>query len=81
MAASPAEYRDKLQRYAALWAEAQRARGRRGRRGRGTLAALAYLLKNLVLRGGLLDGPRGIQFHWLHARYAKRKHDLLARPD
>lgn len=78
-ARSAREYRDKLEGYARLWADAQRARGRRGWRGRGWLAALAYLLKNLLLRGGLLDGPRGLHFHWLHARYAKRKHDLLAR--
>lgn len=78
-ARSAREYRDKLEGYARLWADAQRARGRRGWRGRGWLAALAYLLKNLLLRGGVLDGPRGIHFHWLHARYAKRKHDLLAR--
>lgn len=78
-ARSAAEYREKLQGYARLWAQAQRARGRRGRPGRGWLAALAYLLKNLLLRGGVLDGARGLQFHWLHARYAKHKHDLLAR--
>ena len=75
------EYWNKLQGYAQLWADAQRARGRRSWAGRGALAALAYLLKNLLLRGGVIDGPRGWEFHWLHARYAKRKYDLLARAD
>jgi (heptosyl)LPS beta-1,4-glucosyltransferase len=38
-----------------------------------------YLLKNLLLRGGLFDGPRGWQFHWLHAQYAWRKYAVLRR--
>jgi (heptosyl)LPS beta-1,4-glucosyltransferase len=76
-----AEYRGKLQHYAQLWAAGERARGRSAWPGRGALAACAYLLKNLVLRLGVIDGPRGWQFHWLHARYAKRKYDLLTRGD
>lgn len=76
-ARSAAEYWAKLQRYARLWAEERRGEGRSAAPGRGVLAALAYLLKNLLLRGGLLDGPRGWQFHWLHARYAARKYALL----
>jgi (heptosyl)LPS beta-1,4-glucosyltransferase len=79
-ARSAGEYWEKLQGYARLWADEQRARGRTAFPGRGSVAATAYLLKNLVLRFGLLDGPRGWQFHWLHARYAKRKYDLLAQP-
>lgn len=71
------EYWSKLQHYARLWADEQRLRGRLARHGRGELAATAYLLKNLALRGGLIDGPRGWQFHMLHARYAKLKYDLL----
>lgn len=76
-ARSAGEYWGKLQRYARLWADEQRARGRRPRLGRGALAASAYLLKNLVVRGGLLDGPRAWHFHWLHARYAALKYGLL----
>lgn len=41
-------------------------------RGRGALAA-AYFVKNLVLRGGLVDGPGGWRFHRLHMRYAALK--------
>ena len=77
-ARSADEYWRKLQRYAQLWADEQRARGKRSAAGRGLLAATAYLLKNLVLRGGIIDGRAGLRFHWLHARYAKRKYDLLA---
>jgi (heptosyl)LPS beta-1,4-glucosyltransferase len=73
------EYWRKLQGYARLWAEEQRQRGRSAFSGRGLLAAAAYLLKNVVLRGGFVDGREGLRFHWLHARYAKLKYDLLAR--
>ena len=77
-ARSADEYWSKLQRYAALWAGEQRAKGRRAGALRGWFAATAYLLKNLVVRGGFIDGAAGFRFHWLHARYAKRKYDLLA---
>lgn len=77
-ARSAGEYWGKLQRYAQLWADEQRTRGKSAVAGRGLLAAAAYLLKNLVIRGGFIDGLAGLHFHWLHARYAKRKYDLLA---
>ena len=77
-ARSADEYWSKLQRYAALWAGEQRAKGRRAGALRGWFAATAYLLKNVVVRGGFIDGAAGFRFHWLHARYAKRKYDLLA---
>ena len=78
-ARSAEEYWHKLQRYAQLWAEEQRAKGRRSFAGRGMLAAAAYLVKNLVARGGIVDGRAGLRFHWLHARYARLKYALLAR--
>lgn len=78
-ARSAEEYWRKLQRYAQLWADEQRARGKRAFAGRGALAAAAYLLKNLVVRGGFVDGRAGLRFHWLHARYARLKYALLAR--
>jgi len=77
-ARSAEEYWSKLQRYAALWAGEQRAKGKTAGPMRGAFAAMAYLLKNLVLRGGFIDGAAGLRFHWLHARYAKLKYDLLA---
>lgn len=77
-ARSADEYWRKLQGYARLWADEQRERGRSAFAGRGLLAAFAYLLKNLVVRGGLIDGSAGWRFHLLHARYAKLKYDLLA---
>ena len=80
-ARSGAEYWAKLQRYAALWAGEQRAKGRKAGPLRGVAAATAYLLKNLVVRGGFVDGRAGLRFHWLHARYSKLKYDLLANAD
>lgn len=71
------EYWRKLQRYARLSADAAARRGRRSWPGRGALAAVAYLAKNLLLRGGLVDGPRAWRFHLLHARYAALKYRLL----
>jgi (heptosyl)LPS beta-1,4-glucosyltransferase len=82
-ARSEAEYWAKLQRYAALWAGERAARATDAGRairvppGRASAAALAYLAKNLVLRGGLLDGPGAWRFHALHARYAALKYRLL----
>lgn len=76
-ARSAEEYWEKLQGYARLWADEQRRHGRRALPGRGALAATAYLLKNVVVRGGFVDGVQGLRFHWLHARYAKLKYDLL----
>lgn len=78
-ARSVEEYWEKLQGYAHLWAVEQHRRGRTAWPGRGVLAGAAYLLKNVVLRGGFIDGMNGFRFHVLHARYAKLKYDLLAR--
>ncbi len=80
-ARSAGEYWEKLQGYARLWAAEQRQRGRTAWPGRGVLAATAYLLKNVVVRGGFIDGVQGLRFHWLHARYAKLKYDLLRCAD
>lgn len=79
-ARNAAEYWAKLRRYAELWAAPRRARGQRAFRGRGALAAVAYLGKNLLLRGGLIDGAGGWAFHRLHARYAALKYALLRGP-
>ena len=75
-ARSEAEYWAKLQRYAGLWARSRSGR-RRPAAWRGPLSAATYLLKNLVLRGGLRDGLPGLRFHALHARYAALKYRLL----
>lgn len=76
-ARSADEYWQKLQRYARLWADDRRTQGKTAGYGRGAIAAFAYLLKNLVVRGGLLDGPQAWRFHWLHARYVVLKYERL----
>jgi len=78
-ARDPSEYWQKLQGYARLWAQEQYRRGKRAWPGRGALAAMAYGIKNLLLRVGLVDGAAGWQFHWLHMRYAALKYAALRR--
>lgn len=76
-ARNPDEYWRKLQGYAQLWAKERAAQGKHALPGRGLLAALAYALKNLVARAGVIDGRAGLHFHWLHMRYAALKYGLL----
>lgn len=76
-ARNEAEYWRKLQGYARLWAQEQAGRGKRAWPGRGLLAAFAYLTKNLIVRGGLIDGGPGVRFHLLHARYVLAKYTQL----
>lgn len=71
------EYREKLTKYAGLWAKERAARGKTAWPGRGLLAASAYALKNLILQGGVLDGKAGIAFHREHMRYVALKYRLL----
>jgi (heptosyl)LPS beta-1,4-glucosyltransferase len=73
-ARSAEEYRSKLDRYARLFAEQRHAAGKRAGRFAPWTHAGFYLLKNFVVRGGFLDGPRGWQYHALHARYVWRKY-------
>jgi (heptosyl)LPS beta-1,4-glucosyltransferase len=74
------EYLNKLDRYARLFAEQRLAAGKRA----GVLApwthAGFYLLKNFIVRGGCLDGPRGWQYHALHARYVWNKYRQMRDP-
>lgn len=76
-ARNQAEYWRKLQGYARLWAHEQARRGKRSWPGRGVLASLAYLVKNLIVRGGVIDGMPGLRFHLLHARYVRDKYTQL----
>lgn len=77
IAGCPEDHWRKLEGHARLWADDQARRGRVALPGRGELAALAYLLKHLVLRLGVVDGLPGLRFHWLQARYARLKYQLL----
>lgn len=76
-ARSAAEYRAKLDRYAALFAQQALARGQRAPWLAPPLHALVYALRVLVARGGMLDGPRAWPYYGLHVRYVWRKYRLL----
>ena len=76
------EYVAKLDRYAQLFAQQRHAEGKRANALSPASHALFYVLKNAILRGGFLDGPRGWQYHAAHTRYVWNKyrylHDLPA---
>lgn len=76
-ARSEAQYRAKLERYAALWAQHKHTGGRRAGALAAPLHAAAYWLKNFVLRGGFLDGRMACRYHALHARYVRDKYVRL----
>lgn len=76
-ARSASEYRDKLLRYAELWANEKKQGGRRAGVLSPWLHAGAYWLKNYLLRGGFLDGPTGWRYHSAHTRYVWRKYRCL----
>lgn len=73
------EYSDKLDRYAALFAEQNAHKAKRAYAGQPIVHAFFYLLKNYVFRGGFLDGKQGFYYHWLHTRYVWMKYKLLAK--
>jgi (heptosyl)LPS beta-1,4-glucosyltransferase len=76
-ARSASEYQRKLEKYARIWASSRPALSFGTLR--GIASASAYLIRNLILRIGILDGPKAWQFHWLHARYSFLKYRLLAK--
>ncbi len=73
------EYSEKLDRYAALFAEQNVHKAKKAYAGQATAHAFFYLLKNYFFRGGFLDGKQGFYYHWLHARYVWMKYKLLAK--
>ncbi len=76
-ARSDGEYAAKLQCYARLWAQQKRTEGRRAAALAAPMHAAAYWLKNVVLRGGFLDGRGAWRYHALHARYVHDKYRML----
>ena len=76
-ARSEDEYRKKLGYYAQLFAEQKWAAGKSASSVSAPEHALFYLLKNGLLRGGFLDGPKGWRYHMAHARYVWCKYRIL----
>ena len=71
------EYQRKLKRYAELFAEQKFSLGKRAGAFAPFSHALFYVVKNGLLRGGFLDGPRGWRYHLEHTRYTWLKYQYL----
>lgn len=76
-ARSSSEYQQKLAGYARLFAEQRHAEGKRASPVSPATHALFYALKNVLLRGGFLDGPKGWQYHFAHTQYTWQKYRML----
>lgn len=76
-ARSLAEHRARLQRNARRFAEERLAQGYDALAIDPWIHAIAYVLKNYLLRGGFLDGRRGLQFHAFQTRYVFDKYRML----
>lgn len=76
-ARSQTEYRSKLVRYAQLWAEQRAGEGRRAGILDAPIHALSYILKHVLIRGGLLDGPQAWRYHLIHTNYVYLKYRTL----
>ncbi len=73
------EFSNKLDTYAALFAEQNTKKNKKTFPGQPLLHAFFYSLKNYIFRGGFIDGKQGFYYHWLHARYVWMKYKLLAQ--
>lgn len=74
------DLRHRAARYARLWAEQERARGRRSWIGSAAVHGLARFVRGYVVHGGALDGWLGLRIAVHNAREAWLKHRLLAGP-
>lgn len=71
------EYRAKLRRYAALSAEEMARRGKHARWSDLWLRPGFHFFKNVILRGGFLDGRTGVAIEKAYASYVHEKYRLL----
>jgi len=67
----------RLQRYARLMAEHQHARGRRARIVQMVVNPGWRFVRGYVLRGGFLDGWRGLVYAWVEANYVRQTFIML----
>lgn len=63
----------RIDRYAALWAEAEYRKGRRATPGYGAVASFFAFLRNYFFRRGLLLGTVGLRVSRLNAFYVQQK--------
>lgn len=71
------EHVAKLSRYAHLWARQRFEAGKRASALDGPVHATAYLVKQYLLRGALLDGAAGRRFHRAQVGYILEKYRAL----
>ncbi len=64
-------------KYASLWAQSARDRGRRAAPWSGTIHALARFAKGFLLKGGWMDGAVGWDIAMGNAREVRLKYELL----
>lgn len=74
---SLSEQMAKQERYAHMMAAHQHARGKRARISRIVLSPTWRFLRGYVLRGGFLDGWRGLLYALLRMEYVRRKNAKL----
>ncbi|MBT8486996.1 MAG: glycosyltransferase family 2 protein [Phycisphaerales bacterium] len=72
-----ADLRERSDRYARLWAEQERGRGRRAWPGVPVARAAHRFVRGYLLRRGFLDGVTGLRVAWQIAREVRLKHTLL----
>lgn len=65
-------------RYASLWAAEAANKGKTSTLFKAAIKGTAAWLKWLLIKGLLLDGPRGWQWAWIQAGYTFNKYRLLA---
>ncbi|MCC6352241.1 MAG: glycosyltransferase family 2 protein [Verrucomicrobiae bacterium] len=74
-----AAFSRKIEGYARTWAQEAARVGQRGSRAQGLLRAGWRLFRGLALRGGVLDGRRGLIIAWQNARMVYLKHLFLSQ--
>jgi glycosyltransferase involved in cell wall biosynthesis len=74
---SLADQLGRLQRYAELMARHHHARGRRAHWWNLVLNPFWRFVRGYVLRGGFLDGWRGLVYAWVEANYVRQKFVML----
>jgi len=67
----------RLENYARLMAQDMHARGRRAQVWNLLLNPFWRFMRGYVLRGGFLDGWRGLVFAWIEANYVRQKFVML----
>lgn len=71
-----ADFRARSERYARLWSETAKAKGKKPAAFPALRGWLTFL-RCYLLRGGFIDGKNGLRLSCLYGEYARRKYELL----